>query len=117
MRYREINSLDDFSHDARVVVDFIGERQYRQSLGKIGNDLNSKGFVTAFDDALFALELDLLNIELLRVQCSGRFTTLPARCHAGVDFLLGLGQTIPALSEKGKAILLGRIRSGLDQGL
>jgi hypothetical protein len=117
MRYREINSLDDFSHDARVVVDFIGEKRYRQALEKLGNDLNSKGFVTAFDDALFALELDLLNLERLRVQCSGIFTTLPARCHVGVDFLLGLGQTISALSEKGKTILLGRIRSGLDQGL
>ncbi len=63
------------------------------------------------------LELDLLNLETLRAQCAGRFTTLPARCHAGVDFLLGLGQTIPALSEKGKTILLGRIRKGLDEGL
>jgi hypothetical protein len=117
MRYREINGLDDFSHDARVVVDFIGEKQYRQALEKIGNDLNSKGFVTAFDDAHFALELDLVNLERLRVQRSGRFAKLPARCHAGVDFLLGLGQTIPALSEKGKTILLGRIRKGLDEGL
>ncbi|HEY4739230.1 MAG TPA: hypothetical protein VIH76_01400 [Candidatus Acidoferrales bacterium] len=117
MRYREINGLDDVSHDARVVVEFIGEEEYRQALEKIGTDLNSKGFVTPFDDALFALELDLLNLERLRVQCSGTFTSLPAQCHAGVDFLLGLGQTIPALSEKGKAILLGRIRKGLDEGL
>jgi hypothetical protein len=117
MRYREINSLDDFSHDAVVVVDFIGEKEYRRALEKIGTDLNSKGFVTPFDDALFGLELDLLNLERLRTQCSGRFTLLPERCHAGVDFLLGLGQTIPALSEKGKAILLGRIKKGLDEGL
>ena len=34
-----------------------------------------------------------------------------------MDFLLGLGQTIPALSDKGKTILLGRIKKGLDEGL
>jgi hypothetical protein len=73
MRYREINNLDDISHDAGVVVDFIGEKEYRQALEKIGTDLNSKGFVTPFDDALFGLELDLLNLERLRTQCSGRF--------------------------------------------
>jgi hypothetical protein len=117
MRYRAINSLDDFSHDVAVVVDFIGQKEYQQALEKIGTDLNLKGFVTAFDDAFFALELDLWNIERLRKQCSGKFTLLPARCHAGVDFLIGLGQTIPALSDKGKTILLGRIRKGLDEGL
>jgi len=117
MRYREINGLDDFSHDVAVVVDFIGEKEYRQALEKIGTDLNSKGFVTPFDDAIFGLELNLLNLERLRTQCSGRFTLLPESCHAGTDFLLGLGQTIPALSEKGKAVLLGRIKKGLDEGL
>src|ERR1700674_5905882 len=110
MRYRQINSLDDFSRDAAVVVDFIGQKEYRQALEKIGTDLNSKGFVTPFDDAFFALELDLWNLEGLRTQCLGRFTSLPARCHAGVDFVIGLGQTIPALSDKGKTILLGRIK-------
>jgi hypothetical protein len=34
-----------------------------------------------------------------------------------VDFLLGLGQTIPALSDKAKATVLGRIKKGLDEGL
>jgi hypothetical protein len=117
MRYRDINSLDDFSRDVAVVVEFIGQKEYRQALEKIGTDLNSKGFVTLYDDAFFALELDLLNIERLRTECSGRFTLLPARCHAGVDFLLGLGQTIPALSDKGKARVIGRINKGLDEGL
>ena len=116
MRYRQINSLDDFSHDVAIFIDFIGEKEYRRTLEKIGTDLNSKGFVTSFDDALFALELDLLNLERLRTECEGRFTLLPAQCHEGVNFLLGLGQTIPALSEKGKAALLGRIRQGLDEG-
>ncbi len=117
MRYRDSNNLDDFSHDVRVVVDFIGEREYRRAFETIRRDLNSKGFVTPFDDAFFALELDLLNLEKLRTRCGGTFTSLPEKCHAGVDFLLGLGQTIPVLSEKGKATLLGRIRKGLDEGL
>jgi hypothetical protein len=116
MRYRDRNSPDDFSNDVALVVDFIGEKEYRQALEKIGTDLNSKGFVTPFDDALFAVELDLLNLEILRTQCSGRFTLLPEPCHAGVDFLLGLGQTIPSLSHTGKTILLGRIKKGLDEG-
>ncbi len=41
MRYREINNLEDFSHHVAVVVDFIGEKEYRQALEKIGSDLNS----------------------------------------------------------------------------
>jgi len=117
MRYRKINGLDDFSRDVAAVIDFLGESEFRHALKKIGDNLNSKGFVTPFDDALFALELDLLNIERLRTQCSGKFALLPARCHAGVDFLLGLGQTIPVLSDHGKTILLGRVRKGLDEGL
>jgi hypothetical protein len=66
--------------------------------------------VTPSDDAFFALELDLLNIERLRIQCSGRFTLLPEQCHAGVDFLLGLGQTIPTLSLHTKQFPAGEIR-------
>ncbi len=117
MRYRDINSLNDFSRDVAVVRDFIGQDEYRRALEKIRTDLNAKGFVTAFDDTFFALELDLWNLEILRTQCSGRFTVLPEQCHAGVDFLLGLGQTITALSDKGKRTLLGRIKKGLDEGL
>jgi hypothetical protein len=117
MRYRETNTLDDFSRDVATAVDFIGETEYRRALEKIGNDLNSKGFVTAFDDASFRLELNLLNLEGLRKQCSGKFTSLPKSCHTGTDFLLGLGQTIPILSDRGKTVLLGRIRKGFDEGL
>lgn len=117
MRYRDMNSFDDISHDVAVVVDFIGQKEYRQALEKIGTNLNSKGFVTPSDDAVFALELDLLNIEKSRIHCSGSVTSVSARCHAGVDFLVGLGQTIPTLSDRGKAVLLGRIRKGLDEGL
>jgi hypothetical protein len=57
MRYRDLNSLDDLSRDVAIVIDFIGQEQYRRALAKVGTDLNSKGFVTPFDDAFFALEL------------------------------------------------------------
>jgi hypothetical protein len=117
MRYREMNSFDDISRDVAVAVNFIGQDEYRQALKKIGSDLNSKGFVTPSDDASFALELDLFNIEKSRIQSSGSVKSVSARCHAGVDFLVGLGQTIPTLSDRGKAVLLGRIRKGLDEGL
>src|SRR3984957_1840094 len=117
MRYRDFNSLDDFSCDVAIVVDFIGQEEYRRALEKVGTNLNSKGFVTPFDNLLFALEFDLLHIERLRTSCSGKFTLIPGRFHAGVDFLIGLGQTIPVLSDKAKAVLLGRIKKGLDEGL
>ena len=118
MRYRDINSIaNDLSHDAAIVVDFIGEQEYRRALEKIGTNLRSKGFVTWFDDASFGLELALLNLEILRAECKGHFTSVPEQCHEGVNFLIGLGQTIPVLSEKAKAILHGRITDGLDQGL
>lgn len=117
MRYRETNDLSDISRDVAVVIDFIGESEYRRALLAVGNSLNAKGLVTPFDDAAFALELDLLNLERLRGHCSGNFTTLPSRCHAGLDFLIGLGQTIPVFSAEGKTRLLGRPRKGLDEGL
>lgn len=117
MRYREVNDVKDFSHDVDVVINFIGQDECRHSLETIRHSLRSKGFVSAFDDASFALELDLWNLELLRVQCAGDFQSLPEKCHAGVDFLFGLGQTIPILSEAAKTRLLGRIRKGLQEGL
>jgi hypothetical protein len=117
MRYREVSSLADISGDISVVMDFIGVAEYRESLSRIHRSLNSKGFVTPYDDAAFALELDLLNIEMLRVKCGGDFRIFPERCHAGVDFLIGLGQTIPVLSTEAKTRLLGRIKKGFDEGL
>jgi hypothetical protein len=117
MRYRKVSSVADISGDISVVMDFIGVNEYRESLSRIHRSLNSKGFVTPYDDAAFALELDLLNIEMLRVECGGDFRIFPEQCHAGVDFLIGLGQTIPVLSTKAKTRLLGRIKKGFDEGL
>jgi hypothetical protein len=117
VRYRTVNNLSDISYDAAVAVDFIGQDEYRDALDSLGRSLRAKGFVTPFDDAWFGLELDLLNLERLRAKTSGLFQSLPEPCHAGVDFLIGLGQTIPHLSAKAKTRLLGRLRTGLKEGL
>lgn len=117
MRYRKTTDANDFSSDAAVVAEFIGESEYRQSLSRIGKSLNLKGFVTPFDDALFALELQLLNLERIRERSQGKFSMIPAELHEGIDFLVGLGQTIPALSDEGRARLLGRLKKGFQEGL
>jgi hypothetical protein len=117
LRYRATSDLNDFSRDVGTVVDFIGRDEYRESLKSIQRSLNSKGFVTGFDDQLFGLELDLFNLELLRQENGGMFNSLPEVCHAGMDFLIGLGQTIDHLSTSAKTRLLGRIRKGLKEGL
>jgi hypothetical protein len=117
MRYRTVSDIEDINRDIAVVSDFIGQDKYRSSLEKIGTSLRAKGFVTPFDDEMFALELDLLNLEKLR-DPSGRLSCFPPpRCHRGLDFLIGLGQTIPVLSSTAKTRLLGRIQKGLDEGL
>jgi len=118
MRYRAVSDLGDISSDAAVVVGFIGEAEYRHSLETIGRCLRAKGFVSWYDDAMFSLELDLLNLEMLRARSSGGiFRSLPEKCHRGVDFLIGLGQTIPILSTEAKTRLLGRLKQALKEGL
>ena len=109
--------MQDFSRDVAVVVDFIGESDYHSAFEKLRHSLQMKGFVTPNDDLAFSLELELLNLELLRRKCRGSFTSVPTQCHRGVDLLIGLGQTIPALSEAAKRRLHGRIRKGLVEGL
>ena len=117
MRYRDINDLRDFTRDVASVVDFVGEAEYRLALDELGRSLRAKGGVTPNDDLVFSLELELFNLELLRERCGGSFKSLPSQCHSGVDFLLGLGQTIRVLSESAKTRLLGRVRKGLKEGL
>lgn len=116
MRYRDISDLSDISRDAALVIDFIGEDEYRRSFAAIHRSLNAKGFVTPYDDAAFALELDLFNLENLRTSNGGTFQFHP-QFHAGMDFLIGVGQTIPHLSTGAKRRLLGRLRKGLKEGL
>lgn len=117
MRYRAVNTLGDISRDVAAVVDFIGVDAYRGSLEAIGRSLNAKGFVTPFDDAAFRLELDLLNLEVLRARSWGLVQSWPPQCHRGLNFLIGLGQTLTALSGGAKTRLLGRVTKGLKEGL
>lgn len=117
MQYRDVNTLGDFSQSVAMVIDFIGESEYRQMLGGLAESLNMKGGVTPYDDTAFSLELELLNIEIMRAGNRGNFVFLPEQCHNAVDFLLGLGQTIQVLSESAKSRLIGRIRKGFAEGL
>jgi hypothetical protein len=117
VRYRKITDANDLSNDAAVVCDFIGEEEYRRSFERLRESLNLKGFVTAFDDAQFGLELQLFNLERMRERSQGRFPYIPAELHEGTDFLIGLAQTIPTLSAAGKAKLLGQLKKGFQEGL
>jgi hypothetical protein len=54
VRYRAVNDLRDISRDVAVVVDFIGQDQYRNSLESIGCSLRAKGFVTSQELRVYA---------------------------------------------------------------
>jgi hypothetical protein len=113
MRYRALTLPEDFSRDVATSVDLIGESQYRGLLGNIGRTLNLKGYVTRLDDLRFSLELQLFNLELLRQTHSGKFPAVPMFIHEAVDFIVGLGQTIPHLSSSALKKLRGQIVGGL----
>jgi hypothetical protein len=113
MRYRALTQADDFSRDVATFVNFIGENEYRRLLINIGKGLNVKGYVTRLDDLRFSLELQLFNLELLRQKKSGNFAAIPAAIHEVVDFVIGLGQTIPHLSSAAQTKLRGQIIGGL----
>jgi len=72
-----------------------------------------KGYVTETDDLRFSLELQLLNLELLRRKESGNFVGVPEYIHEATDFIIGLGQTIPFLSSAAKKKVRGQIIGGL----
>lgn len=74
---------------------------------------NVKGYVTRLDDLRFSLELQLFNLELLRQKEFGKFAGIPTRIHEAVDFVIGLGQTIPHLSLAAQKKLRGQIIGGL----
>jgi len=118
MRYRSLNTPEDFSKDLAAYTDLAGE-DYLPALERLGEGLNLKGYVTEIDDLLYSLELDLFNLERNRRVFSGQFSFVPTRVHEGVDFVIGVGQTIPHLSERAKKDLqseiIGRIRH--KQGL
>jgi hypothetical protein len=91
----------------------VGKDNYRSFLSNIGRGLNFKGYVTPIDDMMFLLELKLLNVDLHFLHGRERFTSLPLALHEAVDFILGLGQTIPHLSAAAKNRLRGQILGGL----
>jgi hypothetical protein len=113
MRYRASTPADDFSRDVATFVRFMGEDEYRRLLVSIGKGLNLKGYVTKLDDLRFSLELQLLNLELSRQRVSGMFRGIPEDIHEAVDFVVGLGQTIPNLSSAAQRKFRGQIIGGL----
>jgi phenylpyruvate tautomerase PptA (4-oxalocrotonate tautomerase family) len=113
MRYRAFTLPEDFSRDLATSIDLIGESEYRGLLDNIGRGLNFKGYVTRLDDLRFSLELQLFNLELLRQKHSGRFPAVPLIIHEAVDFIIGLGQTIPHLSLSAQKKLCGQVVGGL----
>jgi hypothetical protein len=113
MRYRAFTLPEDFSRDVATSIDFIGESEYRALLDNIGRGMNFKGYVTRLDDLRFSLELQLFNLELLRQKHSGKFPAVPLVIHEAVDFIIGLGQTIPHLSLSAQKKLRGQVVGGL----
>lgn len=102
MRYRSRSDGAQFSSDAAAFVDLLGQREYLQLLQKLGAGLNHKGYVTEIDDLRFSLELQLLNLELLRLQDQGAVSGVPGSLHEAADFVVGVGQTIPHLSDRAR---------------
>src|SRR5271169_2082762 len=113
MRYRSTNTPDDFSRDVAAFINLIGEADFRRLLVNLGQGLNYKGYVTEIDDLRFSLELQLLNLELLRQEVKGQFLGAPEHIHEAADFVTGLGQSIPHLSAEAQLKLRGQIIGGL----
>jgi hypothetical protein len=95
-------------------LELISASEYRKLLTDIGRSLNNKGYVTAFDNHRFFLELQLLNLDLEYIKSEQRLTTsLSQRLHEAVDFVCGVGQTITKLSYQARNTLRGKIIGGL----
>jgi hypothetical protein len=113
MRYRAVTGNEEFSRDVSTFVDFIGAAEYQDLLWKIGHGLRNKGYVLPAEDLKFSLERELFGLEKFRVACRGEFPTVPKELHNATSFLIGLGQTIPHLSEAAQKRLRGRLIGGL----
>ena len=98
-------------------MNLLGQTEYLQRVLTLGRGLNQKGYVTEIDDLRYSLELQLLNLELLRIQEKGAFSGVPGDLHEATDFVLGVGQTIPHLSEKARRELRSKLLGGLKSGL
>ena len=113
MRYRPISTPVELSKDLVEFVELVGEDALLRSLWKLGRGLRNKGYVTPLDDIRFSLELQLLNLLLCRDKSSGQVTSIPKGVHEAVDFIIGIGQSIPYLSPKAKVKLRGQIIGGI----
>ena len=92
MRYRSRSDAAQFSSDVAAFVNLLGQTEYLQRLRTLGDGLNRKGYVTEIDDLRYSLELQLLNLELLRIQEKGAFSGVPGHLHEAADFVLGLAR-------------------------
>jgi hypothetical protein len=113
MRYRSLNTPEHFCKDLAAYANLVGG-DYLPALKRLGDGLNHKGYVTEIDDLRYSLELELFNLEVKRQRVNGRFPFVPIQVHEATDFVIGVGQTIPHLSEKAKKDLqseiIGRIK-------
>jgi hypothetical protein len=103
----------ELSKDLAEFVELVGEDVLLRSLSKLGSGLRNKGYVTPFDDVRFSLELQLLNLLLCRDRTSRQIASIPRNLHEIVDFIVGIGQSIPYLSPKARVTLRGQIIGGL----
>jgi hypothetical protein len=113
MRYRSRSDGAQFSSDLAAFVNLLGQPEYIQRLMTLGHGLNQKGYVTEIDDLRYSLELQLLNLELLRIQEKGALSGAPEHLHEAADFVLGVGQTIPHLSETARGELRSKLLGSL----
>jgi hypothetical protein len=113
MRYRPVSTPVELSKDLAEFVELVGENILFRSLWNLGRGLRNKGYVTALDDIRFSLELQLLNLMLCRDKRSGQITSIGKEVHEAVDFIIGIGQSIPYLSPKAKVKLRGQIIGGI----
>ena len=81
-----------------TVAEFLGEDQYLESIIAIGRGFAIKGSETPVDTLLYSLELQLGAIEVNRRQSFGERLGHREDVHEGLDFLVNLAQTLPALS-------------------
>jgi tetratricopeptide (TPR) repeat protein len=108
MRYRSFNTAAQFSGDLAAYADLVGG-DYLPALKRLGDGLNHKGYVTETDDLRFSLELQLLNLEVNRRLNKGIFSGMPTRVYEAIDFVIGIGQALPHLSEKARGDLRSEI--------
>jgi hypothetical protein len=113
MRYRPISTPAAISKDLNEFVELVGEPTLLRLLWNLGQGLNNKGYVTPLDDTRFSLELQLLNLMHYRDKKTRLIASFPKDIHEAVDFIVGIGQSIPHLSARARNKLRGQIIGGI----